>query len=52
MVNIVIPAPSGPPSCLCSKPEECETTGDNELDVVPNVTQVRREHHLMCQAKV
>ena len=31
---------SGPPSCLCSKTEECEITGDNELDVVPNITQV------------
>ena len=31
---------SGPPSCLCSKPEECEITGDNELDVVPSVAEV------------
>ena len=33
--------PSGPPSCLCSKTEQCEVTGDNELEVVPNVTRVR-----------
>ena len=33
---------SGLPSCLCSKTEECEITADNELDVVPNITQVRR----------
>ena len=33
---------SGPPSCLCSKTEECQTTGDNELAVVPNITQVRQ----------
>ena len=33
--------PSGAQSCLCSKTEECEITEDNELEVVPNVTQVR-----------
>ena len=31
---------SGPPSCLCSKPEQCEITEDNELDVVPYVAEV------------
>ena len=31
---------SGPPSCLCSKPEQCEITEDNELDVVPSVVEV------------
>ena len=31
---------SGPPSCLCSTPEECEITGDNELDFVPFVAEV------------
>merc|ERR1711953_1416688 len=30
---------SGPPSCLCSKPEQCEITEDNELDVVPYVAE-------------
>ena len=32
---------SGPPSCLCSKPEQCEITEDNELDVVPSVVEVK-----------
>ena len=31
---------SGPVSCLCSKPEECEITGDNELDVMNGLTEV------------
>ena len=31
---------SGPRSCLCSKPEECEITGDNELEVVNGLTEV------------
>ena len=31
---------SGAPSCLCSKPEQCEITEDNELDVVPYVAEV------------
>jgi len=30
---------SGPRSCLCSEPEECEVTADNELDIVPQVSQ-------------
>ena len=38
MHNIIIF--SGPPSCLCSKPEQCEITEDNELDVVPYVAEV------------
>merc|ERR1711953_865606 len=35
---------SGPPSCLCSKPEQCEITEDNELDVVPSVVE-----EFLCQ---
>ena len=31
---------SGPPSCLCSKPEQCEINGENELEVVPYVAEV------------
>ena len=38
--NILNPLLSGPPSCLCSKIEQCEITEDNELDVVPNITEV------------
>ena len=30
MDNILIPLHSGPPSCLCSKTEQCEITGENE----------------------
>ena len=41
MVNVCIPLLSGPPSCLCSKTEQCEITGDNEIDVVPNITEVK-----------
>ena len=37
---LIILISSGPSSCLCSKPEECEISGDNELDVVPNVAEV------------
>ena len=39
--DILIPQPSGPLSCLCSRNEECEITGENELDFIPNVTLVR-----------
>ena len=31
---------SGPPSCLCSKTEACEITGDNELEAISNVYEV------------
>ena len=27
-------------SCLCSRPEECEITGDNKLEVVNGLTEV------------
>merc|ERR1712110_353519 len=30
---------SGPPSCLCSEIAACENTGDNEVDVLPNIFQ-------------
>ena len=33
--------PSGPLSCLCSEVEECENTGDNEVDFLTNVFQVK-----------
>ena len=32
--------PSGPVSCLCSEVAACENTGDNEVDVLPNIFQV------------
>ena len=32
---------SGPPSCLCSKVEECVATGDNQIDLLPNVLEVK-----------
>ena len=35
---------SGPPSCLCSEVGECENTGDNEVDIVPNIFQVKGVH--------
>ena len=31
---------SGPPSCLCSKVEECKNTGENELDNITNILEV------------
>ena len=31
---------SGRPSCLCSKVEECENNGDNELDFIMNIIKV------------
>ena len=31
---------SGPPSCLCSKIEECEITEENELEAVSNIYEV------------
>ena len=50
-VDIVIPPPSGLPSCLCSKTEQCEITGDNELDRIPNISEVR-EHKLRPRGQV
>ena len=41
MDNILIPLHSGPPSCLCSKTEQCEITGENEVNVVPNISEVK-----------
>ena len=35
---------SGPPSCLCSEVAACENTGDNEVDVLPNIFQVRQKY--------
>ena len=35
---------SGPPSCLCSEVGECINTGDNEVEVVPNISQVKSFH--------
>ena len=35
------PANSGPPDCLCSESEECFVAEDNEVDIVPGVTEVR-----------
>ena len=32
---------SGPPTCLCSRVEECLAYGDNELELVPNIAEVR-----------
>ena len=32
---------SGPVSCLCSEIGECDYTGDNEVDVLPNIFQVK-----------
>ena len=46
MDNIFIPLLSGPPSCLCSKIEQCEITEDNELDVVPNITEVKLSYYV------
>ena len=34
------PLCSGSPSCLCSRTEACEISGDNELDFVPDVGEV------------
>ena len=31
---------SGPPSCLCSNVEACHITEDNELELVPDITEV------------
>ena len=31
---------SGPPSCLCSKVEECTITGENEVDNIVNIFEV------------
>merc|ERR1719394_2337335 len=32
---------SGPPSCLCSKTEECQMSEDNELEVITNIYEER-----------
>ena len=37
---LVILYNSGPRSCLCSKPEACEISEDNEVDLQPDVTTV------------
>ena len=39
---IIHPQLSGPPSCLCSKTEQCEISGDNEIDFVPDIKKVPR----------
>ena len=39
--NLIPCSLSGPPSCLCSKVEECEVTGDNQIDLIPNVFKVK-----------
>ena len=39
---------SGPRSCLCSELEECEVTADNELDIVPQVSQVENISEILC----
>ena len=33
--------PSGPQSCLCSEVAACENTGDNEVDYLTNIFQVK-----------
>ena len=33
--------PSGPVSCLCSEVAACEDTGDNEVDILQNILQVK-----------
>ena len=50
IIFICISLLSGTPSCLCSEIEECEITEENEVDVVPNVTEVKAlNSHLALQ---
>ena len=40
---------SGPSTCLCSKLEACKVNEDNEVEVVPDVTEVTKNKDLTIE---
>ena len=43
-IYLTLLPPSGPRICLCSEVAACENTGDNEVDFLTNILQVKSLH--------